>query len=91
MKKITRTVYVATDGKEFDTAAKCKRYEADGCVELKPLPDYGGHMSLTEQKLRCYLGGDGDCYYATATKLSRVRAHGAPHPEWATHLIYFGK
>lgn len=91
MKIITETVYVATDGKRFRTQAKCEQYEADGCVELSILPAYGTHIPLTESDLGWMLNGDGDCYYATATQMSHVSARHAPHPTWATHLIYFGK
>lgn len=91
MKTKTKTFYIATDGREFTDKAKCEQYEADGCVEFEPLPGYGDHFPLTERDLRWMLSGDGDCCYATATKMSLVPARCAPHPDWATHLIYFGK
>lgn len=91
MKKITRTFYRATDGEEFDSKEQCLKYESDGCVELESLPKYGDHVPITEKALNWMLNGDGDCLYATATKRSRISAHRAPHPSWATHLIYFGK
>ncbi len=89
MKTVTK--YIAEDGREFSLKGACQRYEADGCVEFKPIPDYGDHVPLTEKALRWMLGGDGDCYYATATKTSRCRAKSCDHPDWATHLMYFGK
>lgn len=93
MKVITETVYIATDGKRFLTQEKCEQYEADGCVELSPLPDYGDHETLAEGlKNYFFTNGDGSCYYATETKMSKQSLnHNGPHPAWATHLIYFGK
>lgn len=87
----TVTFYVAADGTEFTDPKKCKQYEADGCVELFPLPKFGEHVPLTDEALRWLCGGDGDCYYATAAKYSHKRPCTPPHPIWATHLIYFGK
>lgn len=89
MKEIT--VYEAQDGKRFSSEKKCLDYEADGCVEFRLIPKYGDHVPLTESELRWMLHGDGSCYYATSERMSRVFAHSAPHPDWATHLVYFGK
>jgi len=89
MKKVT--AYIAGDGKTFWTEKECRKYEADGCVEFEPLPKYGDHVPISDKALMWMIGGDGSCYYATETRLSRVHAHRAPHPEWATHLVYFGK
>lgn len=91
MKELHLTVYEASDGKRFNTVDECKQYEADGCVELTPLPDYGDHMPLTNENLRWMSQGDGSCYYATATRMSRRRPSRSDHPAWATHLVYFGK
>lgn len=90
MKKVV-IVYIAEDGKEFNTLEGCRKYEADGCITFEPLPSYGDHVPLTDNALMWMLDGDGSCYYATANRRSRTRAHRAPHPAWATHLIYFGK
>lgn len=87
----TITVYEATDGKRFATPSACEKYEADGCVEFEPLPDYGDHLPLTVDNLRWMISGDGSAYYATADKRSRISIHATRHPAWATHLIYFGK
>lgn len=91
MKTIRLTRYEASDGELFSNKSDCLKYEADGCVDLKELPDYGDHFQLTEKVLQRMMDGDGSCYYATATKMSRIRPHRAPHPAWATHLVYFGK
>lgn len=91
MKTVTETIHIASDGKRFHDRAKCEQYEADGCVEFEPIPDYGEHVPITEENIRWMCGGDGSCYYATATKRTKIRAGGSTHPEWATHLVYFGK
>ncbi len=85
------TIFVAEDGKQFSNAADCIEYEANGCVNLRPIPSYCDHVPLTEEALRWMLNGDGDCYYATNGARSDKLAHHSPHPEWATHLAYFGK
>lgn len=88
----TKTIFIATDGRRFDDSEECQKYEADGCVFFEPLPKYGTHVPITKEALSWMCDGDGDCYYATATKLSRESAsRGETHPEWATHLMYFGK
>jgi hypothetical protein len=89
MKKVI--LFEAHDGKQFTSEDQCAEYEANGCVEFYTLPGYGEHVTLTEQQLNWMIGGDGSCYYATASKMTRIRPHKAPHPSWATHLIYFGK
>lgn len=89
MKEVTR--YVAEDGREFVSAAECQQYEADGCVEFRPIPDYGEHVPITDEDLAWMIGGDGSCYYATADRVSAQYASTPPHPKWATHLMYFGK
>lgn len=92
MKTTTRTIYTAEDGREFHDEAKCQQYEADGCVELFPLPGYGEHGPITDARLMYWvMNGDGSGYYATATKMSRIDVHPTTHPAWATHLVYFGK
>lgn len=91
MKKKTVTYYEATDGQEFDTEAKCLQYEADGCVKLEAIPKYADHLPINDPGARWMLSGDGSCYYATATKRSRIPAGRGTPPTWATHLIYFGK
>lgn len=91
MKKITRTIYIAEDGAEFYDEQKCKTYEDDGCVELEPIPKHCTHVILTEINLAWMLSGDGDCCYATASKMSNISAGSRDHPKWATHLVYFGK
>lgn len=90
MKTITRTIYVASDGEEFHDEAECLQYEADGCVHMKAIPNYGEHRPYDEKTFRWMMSGDGDCHYATATKMEREPA-GRTRPAWATHLIYFGK
>lgn len=86
------TVYQAKDGRRFDDKADCEQYEADGCVEFFPLPDYGDHSPITDERnVYWAMNGDGSGYYATATRMSRERVGRAPHPAWATHIIYFGK
>ncbi len=91
MKTITRTVFVAEDGAEFGSESACQTYEADGCVHMAKLPTYGDHAPLEDSALRWMLSGDGNCYYATASKMSRILAGSSNHPAWASHLIYFGK
>lgn len=91
MKIETRTVYIAEDGEEFNRKSDCVRYERNGCVDLIPLDDFGEHQPLEAATLHWMLNGDGSCYYATATKQSRITAGCGPHPVWATHLVYFGK
>lgn len=85
------TLYRATDGRDFATKEDCLEYESAGCVEFMPIPRYCDHAPLTESTLRSWMQGDGDCYYATNGSRTRIRPHAAPHPEWATHLVYFGK
>ena len=89
----TITVYEAKDGRRFDKQKDCEVYEADGCVAFKPVPKYGHHVPLTREDIAWMSNGDGDCYYATAT---RYDPQSSPNlnvkpPEWATHLLYFGK
>lgn len=90
MKEVAFIVYEATDGRRFNTKEECLRYENDDCVKLRPKPSYGGHVPIASQ-WQWMLGGDGDCYYATETKVSDIRAGRTPQPEWATHVMYFGK
>lgn len=87
----TKTIYIAQDGECFDKQSECEQYEADGCVHFESLPNYGQHLPLTPERLAWMRAGDGDCYYATATKMTHREARHGPHPDWATHLIYFGK
>jgi hypothetical protein len=87
----THAVYIAADGRRFDDQKACEQYEADGCVEFSRIPKYCDHVPITDQTLSWMITGDGSCYYATATRMSRISAHPAPHPKWATHLVYFGK
>jgi len=91
MKIETRTIYIAEDGTEFSEQSKCEKYEKDGCVHLTKLPKFGDHFELTPELVDQLMHGDGSLYYATADRMSRVTPHRAPHPEWATHLVYFGK
>lgn len=91
MKTITRTIYVASDGREFSDQTKCAQYEADGCVEFQPIPKYADHLPLDDRNFHFYVQGDGSGYYATAYKMSRVSLRSSNHPSWATHLVYFGK
>ena len=91
MKTITRTIYVADDGAEFLDQQKCRKYEDDGCVDMKPIPEYCDKYPLTEQNVRMLCGGDGSCYYATNTQMSRITPRSTQHPKWATQLVYFGK
>lgn len=85
------TLYEAKDGKRFETECECLKYEKDDCVEFRAIPKYGDHVPITDSALVWMLNGDGSCYYATSERLSKVSAHRAPHPAWATHLVYFGK
>lgn len=89
MKKVI--VYIAENGEQFTSAKACEQYEADGCIRFSPIPTYCDHRPMSESDLRWMLSGDGDCYYATATKRSDQRARPAPRPKWATHLVYFEK
>lgn len=91
MRVSKRTFYIATDGKEFTDKAKCEQYEADGCVEFRPLEKWMGAPVPITDKWEWMLSGDGSCHYATATRVSREEAGRAPRPVWATHVIYFGK
>lgn len=67
--------------------------------QWEPIPDYGSHMAVEEfQRLR--KGGwcsdwNGHGEWATATHLPKymsymIRDENSP-PEWATHVVWFGK
>lgn len=90
MKKVTYTIYEATDGRKFYSEAECLKYEKDGCVKLRAIPGYVKSIPICSD-WRWMLSGDGDCLYATATHVSDQRARHADHPAWATHVVYFGK
>lgn len=89
MKKVTR--YCSHSFFDANSLPLLATYEADGCVHFEPIPDYGDHVILNNENLNWMLWGDGSCYYATATKRSRITTHSGNHPAWATHLVYFGK
>lgn len=94
MKIITRTVYVAEDGKEFSDEGRCAQYEKDGCALLRPIAHWmDTPIPISDAKAwEWMLNGDGDLCYATEHKVSdqEVSRYGE-HPKWATHVIYFGK
>ncbi len=89
MKEIT--IFEANDGRRFDDRGQCEDYESAGCVEFKPVPDYGDHVLFSEESARWMSNGDGSVYYATATHYAPRHSFGRKRPDWATHLIYFSK
>lgn len=91
MKIETVTYYVATDGERFTDEEECRKYEADGCVEFEPIPDFGDHVPISEKGSDWLLDGDGSCYFATKTHYAPRLVAGDDKPEWATHYMYFGK
>lgn len=83
---------------ERELAATCR--ERDALLakipkeepEMKPIPKYGDHYEINEENaglIRFCRQGDGSFYWATATHFSRSRY--SSQPEWATHILYFGK
>ena len=67
---------------------------------MKPIPDYGDHMTL-EQFVLCveqhsFIDNDGSGYYATATEMTRLEAipsnitKGMINKEFS-HVVWFNK
>lgn len=79
------------DELKADSDARKAADEYERGPKFKPIPKYGDHLPLS--KLHgWYSGGDGLCYYATATEYaSGLHCPMQKHPEWATHFIYFSK
>jgi hypothetical protein len=71
-------------------------------VKMKPLPDYGEHMTREEflgaVETNFFFDYDGDGQYATATEMSdvriwpsKVRTDGSGWDERFTHIVWFNR
>ncbi len=59
----------------------------------RPIPEYGDLMTLAVWQANegCFNDFDGMGYYATATEMDESANCFGKQPEWATHVVWFGK